>query len=260
MMPTPFPGMDPFLEAPSIWRGVHTWLNIAMAEWLGERLRPRYIVDVEERIYVGTHPYKEQLVGIVDVGISESFYEPTPVVVATPSLTTRKNPLVARLPLPEKVKQRYLVVRDLASREMVTVIEVLSYANKRGEGRRQYLKKRLEILGSATHLIEIDLLRAGRPLPIFWEQEQDADYRVVVSRRQQRPYADVYLFSIQDRIPDIPVPLHTDDDDLFLPLNELIHTVYERANYDLKLDYALPLQPAVSAETQHWITQQLNSR
>lgn len=48
-MPTPFPGMDPYLEHHTLWPNVHSRLVIALADDLAPRLRPRYCVAVEER-------------------------------------------------------------------------------------------------------------------------------------------------------------------------------------------------------------------
>jgi hypothetical protein len=52
-MPSPFPGMDPYLEHPAWWPGVHHRLIVGLADVLGPVLRPNYAVSVEERVYVG---------------------------------------------------------------------------------------------------------------------------------------------------------------------------------------------------------------
>ncbi len=43
-MRPPFPGMDPWLENPIIWPGVHNWLITAIADDLAPKLAPRYFV------------------------------------------------------------------------------------------------------------------------------------------------------------------------------------------------------------------------
>jgi hypothetical protein len=116
-------------------------------------------------------------------------------------------------------------------------------------------------LGSATHFIEIDLLRAGEPLP-FRVQDDDAqsDYRIIVSRAPDRPQAAVYLFNICDPIPDIPVPLQPGDAEPFVALNCLVHDVYDRAGYDLTLDYQQPPPPPqIRAQDVQWIQERLRS-
>jgi hypothetical protein len=84
-------------------------------------------------------------------------------------------------------------------------------------------------------VVEIDLLRAGDPLAPFLPQQ--SDYRILISRSQTYPQGEAYLFSVRDPIPDIPVPLRPGDPEPTLSLNELLHGLYERAGYDLTIDY-----------------------
>jgi hypothetical protein len=152
----------------------------------------------------------------------------------------------------------------VATAEVITVLELLSPANKlSAQGRRQYETKRAHVLGSQTNLIEIDLLRNGRPFPIDAPPEtrpalQRAHYRAIVSRAQQRPRADAYAFTVRDPIPDLPVPLRPGDDALTLPLNDLLHEVYERGQYGLAVDYRRPPPPPpVEDEDAAWIATRL---
>jgi hypothetical protein len=119
----------------------------------------------------------------------------------------------------------------------------------------------MRVLGSATHFIEIDLLRAGEPFP-FRVQDDDAqsDYRILVSRAPDRPQAAVYLFTIRDPIPDIPIPLQPGDAEPSVALNRLVHDVYDRAGYDLTLDYQqAPPPPQIRAQDVQWMQQLLPS-
>ena len=116
------------------------------------------------------------------------------------------EPITGVLPIQEEVKHRYLKIKRVGDNEVITVIEILSPANKTGRGRQEYEKKRQEIFRSETNLVEIDLLRQGKPLPMGVTQTND--YRLMVSRGDKRPWADVYLFSMRDTIPDLPIPLH----------------------------------------------------
>jgi hypothetical protein len=71
----------------------------------------------------------------------------------------------------------FLEIRDRQSRELITVVELLSPANKRaGADREQYMAKREELLKSAAHFVEIDLLRGGRPMPL--ERRPRCDYQI----------------------------------------------------------------------------------
>jgi hypothetical protein len=258
-MPTPFPGMDPYLERSYLWGGVHTRLIVAIADELGSKIRPHYRVDIERRTYVSVVPAGET-VGEPDVFIIASpGLSPTTL---TSSVAKGGMPYIGELPLPEEVTERYLEVREVKTGEVITVIELLSPKNKsRGEGRRQYEEKRLKVLGSATHLVEIDLIRAGEPLPVrVGGNGRHSDYRMIVSRAPQRPRADVYLFSVRDPIPDIPIPLRSGEIEPILQLNQLLHDLYDRANYDLGIDYSQPPEPPLSADDSEWAAELLGAR
>jgi len=55
-MPSPFPGMDPYLEELSQWPGVHQRLITYMADAMQPRIRPRYHVLIGERVYIAEPP------------------------------------------------------------------------------------------------------------------------------------------------------------------------------------------------------------
>ncbi len=94
-------------------------------------------------------------------------------------------------PLPDRLREGYLEVRDVTTGEVVTVLELLSPTNKRlSQGRRLYEEERLQTLGTRTHLVEIDLLRGGEPMTI-WGNGHGRHYRILVSRSERRPQADL---------------------------------------------------------------------
>jgi len=260
-MPTPFPGMDPYLERVGVWEEVHTRLIVAIADALGPQVRPKYRVGVEQRTYLAVlTPDEYILVGKPDVLVAAPRHQAQPVQATSSAVGIA--PRVAHLPVPEETSERYLVVRDVVTGEVITVLELLSPTNKlTRDGRRQYARKRLQVLGSATHFIEIDLLRAGEPLPFqVHDAEAQSDYRIIVSRAPDRPQAAVYLFTIRDPIPDIPVPLQPGEAEPSVALNRLVHDVYDRAGYDLTLDYQqAPPPPPMSALDVQWMKQLLPS-
>jgi hypothetical protein len=204
---------------------------------------------VERRTYLAVFaPEEYELVGKPDVLIAGS---PPKSASSLPEIATHVMPRIGELVMPDEVVERYLEVRDVVSGEVVTVIELLSPTNKlTREGRSQYERKRLKVLGSATHLVEIDLLRAGEPFPIrIVPDDTQAPYRIVVSRSQDRPRAEVYLFGLRDPIPDIPIPLHMGEPDATLPLNQVLHELYDRAGYDQFLNYhQSPVPPLTDSE------------
>lgn len=247
MINSPFPGMDPYLEHNGIWRQVHTSLMVDIQRFLQPMLRPKYHVSIEQHTYLALTPPSDDLVGIPDIVITTDSAPFGTVSVATASVTT---PTIGTLPMTEEVLHRYLTVRDIETREAVTVMEVLSYANKRQPGRDQYLEKRQEILRSRTNLVEIDLLRAGKPLPMSGVKK--SDYRIVVSRAYQRPNAAFYLFDLQEEIPNFPIPLRRNEDEPILRLNEIVHKLYDEGAYDMLIDYQKQPKPALSVENEAW--------
>ena len=164
------------------------------------------------------------------------------------------TPDTCTLYMPEKRRETYLVIRSRESAEVVTVIELLSPANKRrgGDGRREYLSKREQILESPTHLVELDLLRGGLRLPIV-EPLPRADYFCIVSKAWSRPRAELYSWSMQQRLPTIPIPLKRGDGNASVKLQEVFNTVYDRAGYDLSVNYQADLDPVPDEETKTWL-------
>lgn len=249
--------MNPYLENPELWPEVHSRLIVALADDIALPLRPNYYVAVEKRTYMA-EPDNSLLVGISDVSI---FTKSTPNQQGETSSTTAvlptSEPLTVTVPLLEEVQERYLEVREVNSGAVITTIEVLSPKNKRpGEGRDAYLQKRQQVLASQTHLVEIDLLRAGKPMPIQ-ERVPDTDNRILVSRGDRRPTAHLYAFTLRDVIPNFPLPLKAGDTEPVVNLNAILDGVYQRAGFDLRIDYAQPVQPTLSQEDAAWVDEQL---
>lgn len=258
-MPNPFPGMNPYLEHPEIWPGVHHWLIVELARFLSPQLRPKYRVAVEVRMYE-TIGEESLLVGIPDLTVKsskETTQQPLTNIAVAQSPT---QPQIVEVPLPETIKQGYLEVREVATSEVVTAIEILSPVNKRsGEGRKQYENKRNKVLGSSTHLVEIDLLRQGQPMPVYRSNMQ-THYRILVSRGNRRPQANLYSFNLPDTIPAFPLPLKSGDKEPLVDLQLLLSNVYDQASYDLAIDYRQEPVPSLSAEDRVWLNTWLTER
>lgn len=250
-MPNPFPGMNPYLESPDFWPEVHHLLIGMIQESLVPQLVPKYRVAIEKRIYE-IKGEQSLLVGIPDVSIQRN---PIPRNSSTSNVavaTRTTEPLKIRLAMSEEVREGYLEVIDMATKEVVTVIEVLSPANKRpGKGREMYEEKRDKVFASRTNFVEIDLLRGWEPLPVL-DNDIAAHYRILVSRGNQRPFADLYLFNLPDVIPCFSLPLGAGDVEPIVDLQALLNTVYDRAAYDITLDYMAQLVPALSESDAVW--------
>jgi len=239
--------MNPWLERPSLWGSVHARVIVALADDLNPHLRPRYQAEVEEYVYVATLD-SDELLGKPDITIhkvseAKAVYSPV-----------SPTPIVVEIPQREEIRHRWLEVRDVSSGEVVTVIEVLSPINKRpGEGRAKYEQKRNNVLASSAHFVEIDLLRGYEPLPIRWRtQRRHSDYRLLVSRVGNRPLSDLYPFNVREPIPRFPLPLREGDSEPIIDLGAILSSLYERANYDLTIDYNVEPDPPLTLEDAAW--------
>jgi hypothetical protein len=186
--------MDPYLEHPEQWPDAHHGLIEAIRDSLAPRLRPKYRVVIEKRTYFN-EPDSITFAGIPDVGVvreaRSAYGQPIPVLA----------------PVPDVIREGYLKVRDVATGEVVTVLEILSPTNKRpGKGREKYQAKRERVLEAMVNFVEMDLLRGGEPFQVFGNGHQSA-YRILVSRGRRRPRADLYAFGVREPIPAFPLPL-----------------------------------------------------
>lgn len=258
-MPSPFLGMDPYLEQATFWSSFHSRLIVALADALAPQLRPRYYVEVETRTYTDSPEEGEVLVGVPDAVVLSRQATAMPLAKSPRTLTVQPIPQQVTLPIPTEIKERYLEIREAGSNAVITLIEVLSPKNKRlGKGRNVYQEKRQAILASASHLVEIDLLRGDLPLPMEGNI-QLADYRILLSRAESRPSADLYAVTVRDPLPCFPLPLQASDELVLVDLSAIVSGVYDRASYDLRIDYTQPPPPpAFSEDDQIWIREQLN--
>lgn len=254
-MPSPFPGMNPYLENPELWSEVHSRLIVALADEIAPALLPRYYVAIEKRIYLAT-PEENVLIGIPDVSFISQELQASQELERgnTPIATLSKSdePQTVTLSLAEEVQERYLEIRDTQTAKVVTAIELLSPKNKRaGEGREAYLRKRQRILTSSTHLVEIDLLRGGKPMPMQGVTQRK-DYRILISRNDFRPHAQLYAFNVRDGIPKFELPLKAGDNAQIVELKPILDGVYDRGGYRFRIDYSQPSIPALSGE-EAWV-------
>jgi hypothetical protein len=149
-------------------------------------------------------------------------------------------------------------IRDTAKRNLVTVIEFLSPTNKRGDGRREYLKKRSQLLLSTSHLLEIDLLRKGRRVPMQ-RPLPGAPYFVFLSRAGKRPHTDIWPIGLDHPLPTVPVPLGKGDPDVALDLELAFTNVYDVCRCDLLIDYTKPPEIPLPADAVTWADERLRA-
>lgn len=258
-MPSPFPGMNPYLEHPDLWPGLHLLLIANLSDLLAPQLSPKYIVAVEVRMYE-TSGENSILVGLPDVAVRRSQTSTDTPLLNVAVAEAIDQPVAVTLPIPQTVRQGYLEIREVGTNEVITAIEILSPTNKRsGEGRKAYEIKRQKVLASSTHLVEIDLLRYGEPMP-FFSQGIQSHYRILVSRCERRPQADLYAFNLQNFIPSFLIPLQPDDVEPVVDLKALLDVMYDRSVYSLRIDYTQepvpPLSPSDAVWNDVWLRQQ----
>ncbi|HQZ63460.1 MAG TPA: DUF4058 family protein, partial [Planctomycetaceae bacterium] len=251
-MPSPFPGMDPFLEGDE-WEDFHSRFITTMAVKLLPGIRPDYAVRTERRIYV-EHPLEDVRTIRPDVAIlrnPDNFgYSRSGSAAAVATL----EPVERTVPMSFEVEEKYLVIRRLDSSAVVTVIELLSPFNKRmgTRGRPTYLAKRQEVIQSATNLVELDLLRGGERLPTL-EPLPVGDYFALIRRSTRRSTFAVYAWPMNHRLPTIPIPLDPGDREVTLDLQAVFDTVYDEAGYDYSLSYRREMSPPFSDEESTWV-------
>jgi len=253
-MPSPFPGMDPFIESQH-WEGFHHQLISVIAEHLVPQIRPKYYALPQERVYV---EWSENGGGrtiqpdVTVAGDESSRVSPARRAGAVATV----EPVIVALPAPETIKDSFLSIRSRATDEVVTVIEVLSPTNKRrgADARAEYLAKRHEVLASETNLVEIDLLRGGQRLPVS-EDLPPGDYYAFVCRGNRRYEAEVYAWPLQATLPSIPIPLKPEDADVRLDLQAALATSYDRLGFDYSLDYGRDVVPSLPEREESWLRQ-----
>ena len=252
-MPSPFPGMDPYLERPGHWGGVHAALIAVIGELLVRQVAPRFFVDSDYYFYA---------LGRLDPGLSSvlpgiSMVETTPVGCVSATRSHIAAPLLLEMPEVLEVRVPFLTIVDTRNREVVTTIEVLSPINKvaGSNGHEEFLRKREKVLRSTSHWLEIDLLRAGiraTAIPV------DRDYSAVLHRARDREHMEAWLVDVRQELPTIAVPLLPEFDDVPLDLQEVVDTVYTRYRYDTAIDYeAEPPLPAFSPADARWLRERI---
>jgi hypothetical protein len=193
---------------------------------------------------------------IPDVGIVKASTAPMPMVGSKNGATATMSAVSMRIPEPYPMAHYRILIRDMRRRKLVTVLEFLSPVNKRGDGRRQYLRKRNRILRSGTHLMEIDLLRQGLRVPM----DPAGDYFVVLSRADKRPDAEVWGVALEQHLPVVPVPLLHKDADVLLDLQKAVTDVYDLGRFRYVIDYRKPPDVRLTREENAWAIRLLKSK
>lgn len=258
-MSSPFPGMDPFLEEPSVWSSFHVRLINAISDYLSPRLLPHFFVDIQQHVYLVTPD------DIPNEPITSDVYVVHTQTGHQSDVASKIMPPTLVEPFHEmEMREAYIEIRDKRSRTVVTVIELLSPFNKSAvpQGRPAFAEKRKKVIQTDVNWIEIDLLRAGTRPP---EVADKSDYYVLLKRGLQPMPYEVWYFDLRDRLPVIAVPLRPPFDDVPLDLQFVFDEMYARAYYAESIDYSTTvpaprLSPADGSWVQNQIQQWQNAR
>lgn len=258
-MPSPFPGMDPYLEG-YLWVDVHNALASKIRQQLVPLLRPRYTARLEIYLVEDTAPEGEigilypdvevlQRIASTQAGLSE---------IEVPAMTSGRvllvTPATLTLPIlsPVEVRIATVEIRDTANNTLVACLEILSPVNKREPGLTPYRQKRQRLYQSHVHLVEIDLLRRGTRL--FNHPRLPETAYLVTLTRAQSGAVEVWPVPLSDPLPTIPIPLQAPDADVPLALGAALTAIYEEAAYELSIDYRqAPPPPRLSEAETQWV-------
>ncbi|MEM7134412.1 MAG: DUF4058 family protein [Chloroflexota bacterium] len=261
-----FPGMDPYLEAPNIWRGFHHRIADEIADTLNPKIGPKYYADIEV-----TTTFEEVSIGksktvVPDVAVLAPTSDPTPALPATAVAVAEPAKIdepIRRAVNTVPTKLRAVRVYVTETDELITSIEILSPYNKREPGLAEYRRKRSSILASNVHLVEIDLLRGGQRVGSETQGPplDDVDYILLVNRGNDvNPgvFSDIWPGVINKPLPILPIPLEAPDPDVPLDLNMILRAVYTRAAYSRRIDYTQPVPaPKLRPEMGKWVEEHL---
>ena len=268
-MPSPFPGMDPFLEHPDFFPDLHGALHVYIREALQSSLPEPYFAVINERLWVETssryiEPDTDVIHGGSIVGVDRA--DGGTAVAAV----SRTLPMVFEV-LDDERREAFVEIRtrrDDEGERIVTTIEILSLSNKTpgDKGQQKYWEKQAELLASPSNLVEIDLLRGGEhSTPLSWERIRlkagDFNYHVSVHRFDQPKLFFIYAWRLADKLPQIAIPLLPKDGHVLLDLQAVFDRCYDTGPYRRRVQYdPCRIKPPVNEELSNWVVQCLAAK
>lgn len=255
-MPSPFPGMNPFLEGPAFWSDFHFRFVNTWCETVAGCLPDAYSARIGERVYLVEQPPVTKKLILPDVALADTGRRGGggTAVLAPPRTTL--EPVVVPLGHIEEGREAYIEILHRPDHTLVAVLELFSPANKENPGRIEYLAKRNAILRQQVHLVELDLLRDGLMVPMA-KPLPPGDYHYLLSRWEERPNCNVYAWTMRDVLPGLPVPLKAPDPDVIVSLQEVFAETFRRGRYDRDIDYAAPPPGTLRETDRRWIKEVL---
>lgn len=258
-MPSPFPGMDPYLEKRSLWPDFHSSFITYVREHLQEQIRPKYNARIEERIHLIQPPHNYY----PDLSIIRPS-QPEKMLAVAEKAGVADNPYLIEL-LESEFREPYIEIIYLPTGEVVTTIELLSPINKTGEGRLRYVEKQEQLLKTRISLVEIDLLRFGNHTVAVPEERvkevKGWRYMVSVRRAGQSATFEVYFAGLGSRLPRCRIPLRPPDADAVLDLPAILNRTYDVSGYEDFIDYREPPPPPPLSDAEMaWLDELLQEK
>lgn len=257
-MPSPFPGMDPYLEEEVYFHPIHQRLIAIFSEQLQPLLPEAYWAELGNRRW--SEPAKPPPDAVVQAMVRAAR--------ARRGMVQQNEPLLVHVPIAEMSEWFLDISIGHDDREqLVTTIEVLSISNKteKEKGRDLYLEKQQKVLESDIHLVEIDLLRGGQhttavPLAAMKEKLHSWDYHVCIKRFDKVEKLSTYPIPLPERLPILAIPLLPGDGAVPLDLQKALDHIYDNGPYPRRVRYTTPVPPpALSEERAAWVQQVLRA-
>jgi Protein of unknown function (DUF4058)/Protein of unknown function (DUF2934) len=209
-LPSPFPGMDPYLEDPHVWPAFHRRLAGVLSHILMPGLQEPY------EAVIGTRRYAHEAA---------------------------------------EFQEDHIEIRQRSDSSLVTLIDIVSLANKTTEtGRQAYLGHRNAALQRQANVVEIDLVKQGRPTLDYSRDNLPAwDYAVTVTRATQPERYEIYTATLQKKLPKFRLPLSAKDRDLVLDLQSAFTKCYEADNFTDRIDHRWDPRVPLNEHNRHWL-------
>ena len=269
-MPSPFPGMDPYLEHPRWFHGFHNNLITYIQEQLQPLLPAAYYAQGGQRVWFGVtrRPIEPDLKVLRKSEVPRRSQSQGGVAVAEPVVRTESEasqPVLIAVEdlVGDEYIETFVEVRGVwgGQDRLVASIEVVSRSNKTPShpGFDQYRKKQRQVRAGQVHLIEIDLLRAGThvtavPREIARAKAGPFDYHVSVHRFDRPKDYLVYPIRLEQRLPVIVVPLLPEDPEVLLDLQTAFTRTYDMGPFRKAIRYGEdPIKPHLRPEQAEWV-------
>lgn len=219
-MPSPFPGMDPFLEDPKLWAAFHHQMVAALYQLLLPGLVDKYRARISVRQYVSEMPLFTSMIR-------------------------------------EQHTEEFIEIRARTDNRLVTLVDVVSLGNKMTpSGRTEYLATRQQAFQQRAGVVEIDLITQGKAtLDFSRDGLPEYDYATTVTRSVTPDRFEIYTATIQKRLPKFKLPLAADDRDTVVDLQVAMARAFDQGDFANQLDYTgtLPVDVKLTPDNRTWV-------